>query len=92
MGRRMLRDPDTGLNQVPGQQLRALLGHMRRPGQSLSDIVRRSSGIPFACTALLQADMCTARKVNAPLLPAAPPSVNQATAREHSSVRSEAPV
>jgi hypothetical protein len=60
----MLRDPDPALNQVPGQQLRALLSHMQRPGQGLSDIVRRSAGLPFACTALFQADMCTARKVS----------------------------
>ena len=59
----MLRDPDADLNQVPRQQLRLLLGHIERPGQSLSNIVRRSAGVPFACTAFFQADMCTARKV-----------------------------
>ncbi len=51
------------LRQAPRQWLDRLLDHMRRPGQSVSDIVRRSAGIPFACAGLFQADMSSARKV-----------------------------
>jgi len=61
---RALRDTDSELKQAPRRWLDRLLGHMRRPGQSLSDIVRRSAGIPFACTGLFQADMSSARKVH----------------------------
>ena len=48
----MLLEASPQLNSLPQQWLNHLLHHMRRPGQSRDDIVRRSAGLPAAFVAL----------------------------------------
>lgn len=61
----MLRDKDPSLQQLPVSYLQRVLSHMRRPGQSTSDIVRRSAGIPYAVVALFLAEIGGPRRVRA---------------------------
>jgi Putative death-receptor fusion protein (DUF2428) len=48
-------DPSTFLPELPAQWLTRLINHMNRHGQTRRDIIRRSSGLPYAIQALLRA-------------------------------------
>jgi len=45
----------SSLSELPVQWLTRLINHMNRPGQTRRDIIRRSSGLPYAIQALLRA-------------------------------------
>ncbi len=69
---RLLREPASALNGLPGQWLAALLERMRAPGQGRDDIVRRSAGLPFAFVALFLAEPVGSHKVSLSRLLLAP--------------------
>jgi hypothetical protein len=48
-------DSSSSLSELPVQWLTRLINHMNRPGQTRRDIIRRSSGLPYAIQALLRA-------------------------------------
>lgn len=48
-------DLPSSLSELPVQWLTRLINHMNRPGQTRRDIIRRSSGLPYAIQALLRA-------------------------------------
>ena len=48
-------DPSTSLAELPAQWLTRVMNHLRRPGQSRRDIIRRSAGLPYAIQALMRA-------------------------------------
>jgi len=45
----------SSISELPVQWLTRLINHMNRPGQTRRDIIRRSSGLPYAIQALLRA-------------------------------------
>ena len=53
---RLLRESDPAMQQIPRKWLDNLLASLCRPDQTLSDINRRSAGLPFAFTALFTAE------------------------------------
>lgn len=65
MACRLLREPD--LRPRPKRWLEKLVGIINRPGQHLSDINRRSAGIPFAFVAIFLAEPQGGHRVSAPL-------------------------
>ena len=78
---RMLLESAPELNQLPQLWLQTLLAHVQRPGQSRDDIVRRSSGIPFAFVALFAAEPTGHPKT---LLATGDPAVLSTQSREQS--------
>jgi hypothetical protein len=48
-------DSSSLLSELPLQWLTRLINHINRPGQTRRDIIRRSSGLPYAIQALLRA-------------------------------------
>ncbi len=62
----LLREGAPSLNGLPGRWLEALLERMSAPGQGRDDIVRRSSGLPFAFVALFLAEPIGSHKVLTP--------------------------
>lgn len=59
----MLRDKDISLQHLPGSYLQHVIDHVQRPGQSTSDIVRRSAGIPYTFVALFLSEIGGPRRV-----------------------------
>ena len=48
-------DKSTGLHDLPIQWYDRVMAHLRRPGQSRRDVVRRSAGLPYAIQSLVRA-------------------------------------
>lgn len=63
LSERLLQSPNPHLAKLPGKWLDDILRHISREGQSRSDIVRRSSGVPFALVSLFLAEPASAPKV-----------------------------
>ena len=59
----MLHDKDVSLQQLPGSYLQHVIDHVQRPGQSTSNIVRRSAGIPYTFVALFLSEIGGPRRV-----------------------------
>lgn len=60
--KRLLRQQDAGLAALPQLWLQRVLAFLQRPGQTRSDIVRRSAGVPSAVVAICQAEPTGAAK------------------------------
>ncbi|GAB4815827.1 hypothetical protein N2152v2_002873 [Parachlorella kessleri] len=60
---RLLREPAPALNSLPQSWLSSLLAFLQRPGQTRSDIVRRSAGLPYAFNTLFAAEPCNSHKI-----------------------------
>lgn len=60
--KRLLRQQDAGLAVLPQLWLQRVLAFLQRPGQTRSDIVRRSAGVPSAVVAICQAEPTGAAK------------------------------
>ena len=65
--KRLLRQQDAALAALPRAWLLRVLAFLRRPGQTRSDIVRRSAGVPSAVAAVCQAEPAGAAKRLLPL-------------------------
>ncbi|CAG9466485.1 unnamed protein product [Pedinophyceae sp. YPF-701] len=50
------RSRSPALSRVPDEWERATLAHIRRPGQGLDDVTRRSAGLPYAALALVRSE------------------------------------
>ena len=77
----MLRSKDESLRTLPGGYLQQVLSYMQRPGQSRSDIIRRSAGVPYAAVALFLAEIGEPRRVCTVAVACAPPIHPKSQAR-----------